>query len=344
MTEHSHAGHLHARAEAPADAEWRRVADRVRNWGRWGLDDELGTLNHITPAAVKYAASLARNGRVISLGVPFNAHGPQGAHGLRRNPIHIMTVDGGDRQADELPKEWRGPTEQWMADLFANGPGRFTDDYIIMPLQSCTQWDALSHFYYEGLLYNGYPASSVTSLGATKDAIDPVAKRGQIVGRGVLLDVARHRGVDHLQADEVITPAELDAVVAAQGSEIRDGDIILVRTGWYLEWQAKRDGEAWAWHSPGLSWRCAEWFYDRNTAAVAADNVGVEVMKPEEGIWSLFHMLALRDMGMMLGEIWDLETLGADCAADKVYDFMLVATALPVSGAVGTPVNPIAIK
>jgi kynurenine formamidase len=324
--------------------EWRRVADRVRNWGRWGADDELGTLNHITPEAIRCAATLARTGRVISLGVPFNAQGPQGAHGLRRNPIHIMTVDGGDRQIADMPREWRNTTEQWIAELFEKGPGRFTDDYLIMPLQSCTQWDALSHFYYEDKLYNGYPASSVTSIGATKDAIDPVAKRGQIIGRGVLLDVARHRGVVHLSADEVIHPEELDAVVAAQRVDIRDGDIILIRTGWYLEWLAKKDAESWAWASPGLSWRCAEWLYDRNIAAVAADNVGVEVMKPEIGVWSLFHMLTLRDMGMMLGEIWNLEALGADCAADNTFEFLLIATALPVSGAVGTPVNPVAVK
>lgn len=339
--------HAHDQKPVPAaadDAEWRRVAQKVRNWGRWGADDQLGTLNHITPEVVRHAGTLARTGKVISLGVPFNAHGPQGAHGLRRNPIHIMTVDGGDSELHELPKAWQGPSEAWMANLMQSGPGRFTDDYIIMPLQSCTQWDALSHFYYEGLLYNGVPSKAVTSLGATRNAIDPVARRGHIIGRGVLLDVARHRGVDHLEADEIIAPAELDAVVARQGVEIRDGDIIIIRTGWYLEWLAKRDGEAWAWNSPGVSWRCAEWFYDHNTAAVAADNVGVEVIKPEEGIWSLFHMLTLRDMGMMLGEIWDLEALGADCAADQIYEFMLVATALPVSGAVGTPVNPIAIK
>ena len=285
-----------------------------------------------------------RSGKIICLGVPFDANGPQGAHGLRRNPIHLMTVDGGDTTVHQLPKEWRGPTEEWVAKLLENGPGRFTDDYIIMPLQSCTQWDALAHFFYEDQLYNGYPAKSVTSFGATRCAIDPIARAGQIAGRGVLLDVARHRGVEHLQADEAILPQELDAIVAQQGVEIRDGDIIVIRTGWYLEWLKTHDGEGWAWQAPGVSWRCAEWFYDHNTAAVAADTVGVEVMRPEIGIWSLFHMLSLRDMGMMLGEIWDLEALGADCAADKIYEFQLVATALPFTGAVGTPINPIAIK
>jgi kynurenine formamidase len=171
-----------------------------------------------------------------------------------------------------------------------------------------------------------------------------VAKRGQVVGRGVLLDIARHRGVDHLERNDHITPAELDDVVAKQKVQLRKGDIILIRTGWWLEFLAKRDGDAWAIGSPGVTWRCAEWFHQHDTAAVAADTVGVEVMQPQEGIWSLFHMLALRDMGLLLGEIWDLEGLGADCARDKVYEFLLLATALPITGAVGTPINPVAIK
>jgi kynurenine formamidase len=343
--DHEHCRHASDAAIADAPPEFRRVARKVRNWGRWGPDDELGTLNHITPEAIRYAASLVRQGKTISCGVPYDAYGPQGAHGLRRNPIHVMTVDGGDRAMEAMPKEWRGPTEQWLAQVIEQSPGRFTDDYIIMPLQAGTQWDALAHFYYGDQLYNGYPASAVTSLGAARDSIVPAAQNGQVTGRGVLLDVARHRGVDRLGPDEAIPPEELEEVAGRQGVAIRDGDIIVVRTGWRLEWLDKQDDDAWAWQSPGLSWRCAEWFHDRNTAAVACDNVGVERMKPElEGLWSPFHMLALRDMGMMLGEIWDLEALGDDCAADGIYEFQLVAAALPFSGAVGTPLNPIAIK
>jgi kynurenine formamidase len=287
---------------------------------------------------------LARTGKVFALGMPIDGDGPQGAHGMRRNPIHLMTMDGGDGNLVYKKKDTASDDESAMSKYFENAPARFTDDYIIMPLQSGTQWDALSHCYYEGKIYNGYPASSVSSFGAVKNAINVVAERGQIVGRGVLLDVARHRGVTQLQADQSIPPEELDAVVAAQGVEIRDGDIVVVRTGWTLEWLTHRDGDAWTFRSPGLSWRCAEWLYDHNIAAVAADNVAVEVMKPDGPTTSLFHMLALRDMGMMMGEIWNLEALGADCAADKIYEFLLIAQALPVTGAVGTPVNPIAIK
>lgn len=341
MTDH----HIHqSNPGAASDAEWRKMADRVRNWGRWGADDELGTLNHITPDAVRHAATLARKGNVISLGVPFNAQGPQGAGTTRGNPIHMMTVDGGDAAANKMPKGWGGPFDVWLSELWDKGPARFTDDYIIMPLQASTQWDALAHLFYEDKLYNGYPASCVTSFGAAKDSIEPAAKRGQVVGRGVLLDVARHHGVDHLEKSYHITPSELDDVVAKQKVELRKGDIILIRTGWWLEFLAKRDANAWAWGSPGVTWRCAEWFYKHDVAAVAADTVGVEVMQLQEGIWSLFHMLALRDMGLLLGEIWDLEALGVDCARDKVYEFLLIATALPITGAVGTPINPVAIK
>lgn len=338
---HDHPGDIPLDQDAP----WRQASRRVSNWGRWGPDDQLGTLNHITPEAIRHAASLVRKGRTISMGAPFNAQGPQGAHGLRRNPIHVMTVDGGDRDIDQLAREWMGPGEQWVADIYAQAPGRFTDDYVIMPLQSCTQWDALAHFFYEDKLYNGFPAKAVTSLGATRGAIDPVAERGQVTGRGVLLDVARHRGVDRLGADEIIPPEELEAVAKAQGVAIRPGDILVIRTGWYKEWLDKRDEQTWAWQSPGVSWLCAEWCHQRDIAAVAADNVGVEVMKSEiEGLWSPFHMLALRDMGMLLGEIWDLEAIGQDCAGDGVYEFLLVAQALNISGAVGSPINPIAIK
>lgn len=233
--------HSHDASIAHAPPEFRCAAERVCNWGRWGPDDELGTLNHITAEAIRHAASLVRQGKVISCGVPYNAHGPHGAHGLRRNPIHVMTVDGGDRTLHTIPKEWRGPTEQWIAELIEGTPGRFTDDYLIMPLQAGTQWDALAHFYYGEQLYNGYPASSVTSIGAVKDSIEPVARRGQIIGRGLLLDVARHRGVDRLGPDEVIPPGELDAIVQRQGIVIRDGDIILIRAGWRLEWLEEQD-------------------------------------------------------------------------------------------------------
>ncbi len=325
-------------------SNWREVAGKVRNWGKWGSDDQLGTLNYITPEKIARASAMVRKGKVFPLSIPVDAYGPQGAHGFRRNPIHVMSVDGGDEQAARHLAGWGGSTEAQIAE-FWKGPMRFNDDYIIMPLQGSTQWDALSHVYYDGYLYNGYPASAVTSFGATKDSIDQVAERGMIVSRGVLLDVAQHRGVKYLAPNTVVYPEELDAVATAEGVTIEAGDIVIVRTGWRVNFLETRDGEAWMMASPGLSWRCAEWLHYKQAAAVASDNIAVEVFSSEvPDAVLVFHLLTIRDMGMMLGEIWDLEALSQDCAADGVYAFLLVAQPLRVTGAVGSPVNPVAIK
>jgi kynurenine formamidase len=324
--------------------ELRAAAQKVSNWGRWGDGDELGTLNHITPEAIARAATLVRKGKKFSLSVPFDAYGPQGAHGFRRNPIHLMSIDGGDREMSERLGGWGGAAEHRIAELW-RGPMRFNDDYIMMPLQAATQWDALAHVYYEEQLYNGYKSDAVTSFGATRDGIDKVAATGHVAGRGVLLDVARHRGVEHLEPLAVIGPDELEATASAQGVEVGRGDIVMVRTGWWLQYLHSGDAAYWGPNSPGLSWRCAEWLHERAVAAVASDNIAVETSAHElPGVTLPFHMLALRDMGMLLGEMWNFESLGQDCHDDSIYEVLLVAQPLLITGAVGSPLNPIAIK
>ncbi len=324
--------------------DWRKVAEKVRNWGRWGDDDELGTLNFITAEKVRQAASLVKQGKIFALGINFDGNGPQGANGTRRNPIHLMSVDGGDGDAAEYLLGVPSPHGQELGQIFKGGPMRFNDDYIIMPLQAGTQWDALAHVYYDGQLYNGYPASSVTSAGASKDSIDKIDKKG-VVSRGVLLDVAHHRGVPHLPPSTPIYPEDLDATAEAEGITIESGDVVLVRTGWWQVFLDSHEGESWAMGSPGLSWKCAEWLWRHEVAAVACDNVAVEVLPPEiEDTPLAFHLLAIRDMGMILGEMWDMEALSRDCADDGVYEFQIVAPPLRVTGAVGTPLNPLAMK
>jgi len=324
--------------------EWRATGERLRNWGRWGAGDQLGTLNLITAEKVKQAAGLVRQGKIFPLGINFDAYGPQGAHGFRRNPIHVMTVDGGDSEMAAHLKGWGGATEAMMVHLWENGPMRFNDDFIMMPLQAGTQWDALSHVYYDGRMYNDVPSGAVTSFGATKNSIDQVDVKG-IVSRGVLLDVAQHRGVPHLPPNTAIAPEELDEVARAEKITISSGDIVLVRTGWWPTFLASRDGEAWTAGSPGVSWRCAEWLHRHECAAIACDNIAVEASAAEvPDVLLAFHLLCIRDMGMMLGEMWDLEALSRDCAADGIYEFQLVAPPLRVTGAVGSPINPIALK
>jgi len=302
-------------------------------------------LNFITADKVAQAAGLVRHGKVFPLGVDFGASGPQGAFEFRHNPVHIVTVDGGD--VNTLAKY--GPSwprnrlaQQLSGYMTADNPFRFNDDIIIMPLQAATQWDALSHVYYEDYLYNGFPASSVTSAGAFHCGIDKVDGKG-ITSRGVLLDIVRLRGVPTFcELGDPITPAELDEAARAQGVTVGPGDIVLVRTGWWARFLETGNGSE---PGAGLDWTCASWLHDHGVAAVAADNLMVE--NPASGVDGAIlpmHMLCLRDMGLMLGEYWDLTALAADCAADGVYEFQLIAPPLRVTGAVGSPVNPIAIK
>ncbi len=335
-----------ANAEHTVEA-WKQIADRVRNWGRWGPDDELGTLNFITPETVKRAARCVRQGKIFPLGVDFGPDGPHGASGIRRNPMHFMTVDGGDADAIKYLATWDAHKAREMVPRYQAGPMRFNDDWIVMPLQAATQWDALSHVYYDGLMYNGVPAAAVTSMGATKNSVDKVDRKG-IVSRGVLLDVARYRGLPHLPPNSPIYPEELDAVAAREGISLESGDVVLVRTGWWREFLRVRgtpQAQQWAMGSPGLSWRCAEWLWKHEAAAVACDNLAVEVLPPEiPGMPLALHLLCLREMGLMLGEMWDFEALAEDCSQDGVYEVHLVAQPLRIIGAVGSPINPIALK
>jgi kynurenine formamidase len=326
-------------------AEFRALSKRVCNWGRWGPEDELGTLNLITAEATRGAAAEVRRGVMFSLGMELGSSGPQSASPIRSNPIHLMTVDGGDAEslASLDPPTGLGRAADYVALRAHDNLFRFNDDYIMMPLQAATQWDALAHVYYEGQLYNGVSAATVTSQGALRCGIDKVQGRG-IVGRGVLIDVAGHRAAAGGDADDdgsAVSPEELDEVLARQGTRLVAGDIVVVRTGWMQRYLQASDSTV----TSGLHWTCAGWLYDHSVAALAADNPGVEQLGTVlPGAYLPMHLLALRDMGLMFGEFWDLEALAADCREDGRYTFQLAAPPLKVVGGVGSPVNPIAIK
>jgi kynurenine formamidase len=314
-----------------SEAALRKIALQVRNWGRWGPDDELGTLNFITPERVAAAAKLATTGKVFALGIPLDRNGPQSGTRQRFNPIHAMFRDGGD--APKTPDEVRA----------AEGYGG-SDDWIVMPLQCVTQWDSLAHIFYEGKMYNGYDAALVTSSGAAKNSI--FKTKDKIVGRGVLLDVAKHKGVRALEPGYAITVEDLEATAAAEGVEVLPGDLLLVRTGHMSRYLDRNDWKHFDLDPfPGVSVHTAPWLHAKQIAAIGTDNYAVEV-RPSEipGFRNPFHVVAIANMGLTLGEIFFLEDLAADCAADGRYAFLLVAPPLPVVRAVGTPINPYAIK
>jgi len=306
---------------------FERLAERVRNWGRWGEDDQRGTLNHIGPEALRNAAATVTQGKLFNLGLRFDRDGPQ--LNVRRFNPKLYPTDLGSPLNPAKPNYV------------------YSDDVIHMPLQAATQWDALSHVHYDGLLYNGCKACDVlTPKGALRCGIEHLASPG-IMSRGVLLDVARLKGVDVLPPAYAVTVADLRAAAERQGVSLAPGDVVLVHTGHIRRFTVDRDRAAFMSAQPGVDPECAEWFHESRIAAVAADNVAVEVLphdRSQQEIPLPFHMLALRDMGCPLGEMFDLEALAADCAEDGRYAFLLSAPPLAVTGGFGSPINPLALK
>jgi kynurenine formamidase len=308
------------------------AAKRCSNQGRWGPDDVLGTLNFLDEAKRREGAALVRRGASFSLAQRFDADGPQNGWRRRTNPVHTMLDTGTDAE--------RG------GQGFPHGFGG-ADDVIFMPLQASTQWDGLGHIFDHGQAWNGRRAGDVvTSAGDQVTGIEHAA--GLIAGRGVLLDAGRVLGTDgELPDGFAITGEDLATVISAHGPTARTGrgDLVLVRTGRLT--RARRDG--WGDYAggpaPGLSFSTADWLHDTEIAAVATDTWGLEVRPNEfDDAFQPLHQVAIPHIGLFLGEMWDLDELAADCAADGVHEFWLTAAPLPVTGAVGAPVAPVAVK
>ncbi|RNL62800.1 cyclase family protein [Nocardioides marmoriginsengisoli] len=304
----------------------------VNNWGRWGDDDQRGASQLIGPAETLRAARSVSKGAVFSLALPIDATAPRWPG--RPAAKHYFAVSGSDVLAGSK-----------FSEFF---PGHVhLDDHLDMALQGSTQWDSLAHIPVDDSFYNGYWVGTATSDGAPFDHIGH--QRESFVGRGVLLDVARHQGVQSLEPGYVITPDLLDAVCASQGIEIAPGDIVLIRTGYLaLWWDLTTDEEKLAYFMngcPGPGSACAQWFADHDVAAAATDTVGFEAMPAEDPEKPFdLHRRLLCDLGVTIGELWNLDALATDCAEDGTYEFLLVAPPLNIPEAVGSPLNPIAIK
>jgi kynurenine formamidase len=311
----------------------RAAAKRLKNWGRWGRDDEVGTLNFVSPVNIVEAARLVRRGKVFSLALNYDAKGPQGGKSKypslgRFNPVHVMLRTGTDAYSGVLDhRKIRG-----------------ADDLVIMPLQCGTQWDGLGHIFYEDTMWNGYDCRTVTTSGAQKGGIEKTKDR--MVGRGVLLDIPALLGRKWLPDGFAITNEMLEAAEAKERVNVKRGDYLIVRTG-HVE--AKLASKTWDGYSggdaPGLAFETLDWLHAREVAAVVTDTWGVEVRPNEtDDTNQPWHWIAIPIMGLTVGEIFYLADLAKDCREDGRYEFMFVAPALPITGAVGSPVNPLAIK
>jgi len=314
------------------------MRDKVKNWGKWGPDDQIGTMNYVTEKEILAARDCVKKGKVFALGIPVDANGPQRGSEGRFNPIHLMLATGTDAVAGT--QDVRPAADTLATQLMP----RYADDAIIMPLQSGTQWDGLGHCFAHDKMWNGYDARLVDVNGAHKNGIEHMKDR--MVGRGVLLDIPRWLGGDALEEGYGISNDELDACAKAQGVEIRRGDFVIVRTG-HMEWCWSQGG--WGTYAggpaPGLRFESAEWVHKKEIAAICTDTWGAEV-RPNESVEAFqpWHWVVIPMIGITMGEIFNLKELAEDCAKDKVYEFMFVAPPLQITGGVGCPINPQAIK
>jgi kynurenine formamidase len=299
-------------------------------WGVFGDDDQLGTINLLTPATVVEAAGSIRSGRTFALNLPIDIPNPplfgRGKHN------HVI--------------------KQYASYIL--------DDYLdnFYP-QASSQWDALCHVKHpKHGGYNGIPDSEITGYGGTKLGIDNLARRG-IAGRGVLADIGRYherrgRTLDFM-TNELIALEDLWETLREQKTELRPGDVLLVRIGWTKAYLAmspeQKEVLAARTKSPGIEGtaRTAKWLWDSRISAVASDSPALEAMPPpktedfmESNDLLHFHMLSF--FGMPIGEMWDLEGLAEDCASDGYYDFFFTSAPMNIPGGVGSPPNAIAVK
>ncbi len=298
--------------------------EQVKNWGRWGADDERGTLNYLTADKVVAAAKLVRSGRQVSMAIPI------GKTATADNPapaVHMMSL------LHDLPVSKSG-LSFGMCYL---GMGSHGDAF--------THVDALNHVGYKGKLYNGKPVATLTSRGSEWGAITAFATG--LVGRGVLLDAARHRGVEWLEPGEAVTRRELEEIEKAQRVRLGEGDILVFRTGhharrlklgpWSNEYPPAGEGKA------GLHVDTVPWMHERRIAAFLPDGDGETVPSNVEDMPYPLHPLQLTAMGMCIADSLQLEELAAAVKEEGRFEFMVVGLPLRLPGATGTPWNPIAI-
>jgi kynurenine formamidase len=295
--------------------QFAALFEELSAWGRWGEDDERGALNHLTPERVVAAARLVREGTTVSLAWPLNT--VAAADNPHPADHRMLSVGGADRLS--LAKDYVGV------------------DYHN---DTHTHIDALSHVGYEGSLYNGRPAGSVTARGASAESIETL--RDGLVGRGVLLDIPRLRDTPWLEPGQSVFRHDLEAAEAAQDVAVGSGDILLVRTG-----HARRLDELGPWDTAeakaGLHPTAMTYLAERGVAVLGCDTNSDTAPSSAEGIPFPVHVLAIAAMGVHLLDYLRLEELLAACERTGRWEFLFVAAPLRIPGGTGSPLNPIAI-
>jgi kynurenine formamidase len=315
--------------QVPSMAEL--LGDAPKNWGRWGDEDELGSLNFLTPAEVLRGVAHVKQGLVFTLQRRMGDPKGDPVWPGRTPAERTMLIDESTWDGDDAPE-------------FPGGL-HYADDKIHAFLQGSTQYDALGHVWYDGQIWNGYDART-TIGGLDKASVEPIAERG-VVGRGVLLDMARFRGKENLDKGETFDHTDLEACAKAQGHAIEPHDILLVRTNFLRLFHTEGERFYDDFVEPGLTYspELVRWFADREFPNLVTDTMANErTYEPNTGVALPLHCALMRNLGIALTEICDLEKLAASCAEDGQYTFLYVAAPLKVHRASGSPVNPLVIK
>lgn len=319
-----------------------RLTDAPDNWGRWGDADELGAVNWLTATEVLRGVRAVKTGETFTLGVPIDAPNGDPIWPTRSPAGHYMTQDKGSIDAGKRDREPFGYMES-------------SDDLVHLFTHGTTHHDALGHVWYDDELYNGFDART-TNGGLERCGAEHVADHG-IVGRAVLIDIARHRGVDALAADERITLSEVETCIEEQGVELDGYEILLLHTG-CLDYFYDEGADAFydrygdpsnrdTLLEPGLTYtkEVVEWFHDHKIPAFCTDTITAEQTRSgETGTLIPLHPALLRDLGMVVTEMVRLDDLSAACEADGRYDCLFVSGPLKVVGGTAAPANPVAIR
>lgn len=310
------------------------LKDSPKNWGKWGDDDEVGALNYLGPDEVLRGIRYVKSGEVFTLQIPMgHPHGDPvfpGREGTKR--VNVLDESSWDEGREGAPD-------------FAGGL-HYSDDKAEIFLQGSTQYDALGHVWYDGQIWNGYDAR--TTVGGNKKAsVQSIAERG-VAGRGVLIDMARHRGKKWLDKGETFTHLDLQEAAKAQGVTLEKRDILLIRTGFMTYFYSVSSEEFYdGFVEPGLTYspELVDWFNEMEIPNLVTDTIANEVTKdPVSGVMLPLHCALMRNLGIVLTEICDMDKLAEACAADGRWDFLYTAAPLNIVEGTGAPVNPVVLR
>jgi kynurenine formamidase len=299
------------------EAEFRSLYERLRGQVPWGPDDRRGALNHLGPAQIRAAAGEVRLGRTVSLAAPVE---------------HQVSADNPDPAQHRMVQAPSAAGEglEFAADRIAMNIHGNADSHI----------DALCHVSFDGTLYNGVPASAVTSSGAVELSI--AVAGGGIAGRGVLLDVPRSRGVPWLEPGDHVTLDDITAAERDQGVRVSQGDVVLVRVG-----HRRRRKECGPWDAAatraGLHPSVLPLLAERRIAVLGSDSNNDTAPSTVDGVEFPVHVLAINALGMQLLDYLEFNGLAPLCEEAGRWTFLCVIAPLRLPTGTGSPVNPIAI-